>query len=160
MGFLKCILYISVLGLASFFLGRVVPAAWFREDRFPYQSWAWEQEGNFYLHFGIRKWQAKVPDMSKILPKLIPAKKVGANFDAELPRMITETCIAEWIHVLLCPLALPCLWLWPGRGGVIFVTVYILVNIPFIMIQRYNRPRFIRIRDKKARINGKKEQQV
>lgn len=156
MGFLYSIIYIAVLGIFSFLLGRVVPAGWFREDRFPYRSFAFEKNGSFYNRFAIRKWQARVPDMSRIFPKLMQVKKVTAHFDQELPRMITETCIAEWIHGLLCILVLPCLWLWPGWGGILFCTVYILSNIPFIMIQRYNRPRLIRLRDKMAR-NGKEE---
>ena len=39
----------------------------------------------------MHKWQDKVPDMSKIVPKLIPAKKLDTDFRAQLPRMIEET---------------------------------------------------------------------
>ena len=151
MGLIRCIVYIAVLGFGSFLLGRLAPARWFPEDRFPYRSLPFEKNGSFYNRFGIRRWQAKVPDMSRIFPKLMQAKKVTKNFNSELPRMITETCIAEWIHGLLCILVLPCLWLWPGWGGAAFVLIYILANLPFIMIQRYNRPRLIRLRDKMKR---------
>lgn len=156
MRFLKCALYALILGLGSFVAGRFLPRTWFPEDRFPYKCYPWEKNGSFYQKFGIRKWQAKVPDMSKIFPKLIQAKKVTSRFDKELPTMITETCIAEWIHAILCLLILPCLWLWPGPGGLIFVVLYILGNIPFIMIQRYNRPRLVRLRNKIVR-NGKEK---
>ena len=38
------------------------------------------------------------------------------------------------------------LWLWPGVGGIAVYAVYVLLgNVPFIMIQRYNRPRFARL---------------
>lgn len=152
MGFLKCMLYAAAIGLGSFLLGRVLPPSWFHEDRFPYRVMDWEQDGNRYnTLFHIRKWQAKVPDMSKIVPFLMPAKQVTRNFQEELPRMIQETCIAEWTHGLLCLLSLPCLWLWPGMGGVLFTAVYILIgNIPFILIQRYNRPRLVSLRKKLA----------
>lgn len=156
MGFLYCVIYAAVIGLASFLLGRLVPGAWFHEDRFPYKAWAWEQGGSWYTCLGIRKWQAKVPDMSRILPGTMQAKKVTSNFPRELPGMITETCIAEWIHVLLCILILPCLWIWQGWGGIAFVVVYILTNIPFVMIQRYNRPRLIRLRDKMEKKGNRK----
>lgn len=152
MGFLKCALYAAVIGLLSFLLGRIMPASWFQEDKFPYRAMAWEKGGSFYnTVFHIRKWQAKVPDMSKIFPSLMPAKQIRPDFKEELPRMITETCIAEWIHGLLCFLALPCLWLWEGWGGVLFTLAYILIgNIPFILIQRYNRPRLMGLRKKMA----------
>lgn len=151
MDFVKCLLYIAGIGILSFLIGRVAPASWFQEDCFPYRCYSWEQDGRFYQRFGIRKWQAKVPDMSKILPGTMQAKKVSGNFQEELPRMITETCIAEWIHVLLCVAVLPCLWIWPGWGGIVFTVIYIFANIPFILIQRYNRPRLVGIRNKMSK---------
>ena len=160
MGFTKCVLYAAVIGILSFFLGRVLPKQWFQPDRFPYRIYAWEQNGNFYNRvFHIRKWQSRVPDMSKILPGLIPAKKVTLDFEDRLPQMITETCIAEGIHWLLCIFSLPLLWLWPGIGGALFAILYILLgNLPFILIQRYNRPRFSAIAQRLARKeNGKEE---
>ena len=148
MGFLKCAIYCIVLGFGSFLAGRLVPDSWVCWQRFPYKPFAWEKNGSFYNRFGIRKWQAKVPDMSKIFPRLIQAKKVTDNFVTELPTMIRETCIAEFIHGLLFILVLPCLWIWPGVGGIAFVVLYDLINLPFIMIQRYNRPRLVRLRKK------------
>ena len=63
--------------------------------------------------------------------------------------MICETCIAELIHALLCLSGLYCLKLWPGAGGIIAAIVYILLfNLPFILIQRYNRPRLIRLQQR------------
>ncbi len=38
------------------------------------------------------------------------------------------------------------LWIWPGAGGIIVTVIYILLgNLPFIIIQRYNRPRLQRL---------------
>ena len=36
--------------------------------------------------------------------------------------------------------------IWPGAGGIIVTVIYILLgNLPFIIIQRYNRPRLQRL---------------
>ena len=60
--------------------------------------------------------------------------------------MIQETCVAELTHVLLSVCGLYALRLWPGAGGVLITAVYILFgNVPFIIIQRYNRPRLQRL---------------
>ena len=136
-----CVLYCGTLGFLSFLLGRILPGSWFQAQKLPYRSLPFEKEGKFYERFGIRKWQNRVPDMSKLFPKLMQPKQVTRDFASELPLMIRETCIAEFIHSLLCLLALPCLLIWPGWGGSIFLLLYILGNLPFIMIQRYNRPR-------------------
>ena len=42
--------------------------------------------------------------------------------------------------------ALGFLWLWPGGWGIALTVVYILLgNVSFIIIQRYNRPRLVKL---------------
>ena len=118
MGFLRCCVYYAALGVASFFVGRLLPKSWFHADRFPYRCAPWEAK--LYRALRVHAWQDKVPDMSRIVPKLIPAKKLEGDFRAQLPRMIEETCVAELIHFLLMPLGLYALRLWPGAGGALF----------------------------------------
>ena len=146
MEFLKCVCYLAVTGIAAFFAGRIVPKKWFRADAFPYKSYPFEKEGKIYDKLRIRSWQSRVPDMSRILPGLIPAKKMTADYQSRLPQMIQETCVAEMTHFLLCLTGLYCLVLWPGAGGVVLTLLYIVLgNLPFILIQRYNRPRFLKL---------------
>ena len=78
-----------------------------------------------------------------------PPKKLTRDPAAQLPDMIRETCIAELVHLALCFSGLYCLKLWPGAGGIAVVLIYtLLLNLPFILIQRYNRPRLIRLHQK------------
>ena len=140
MGFWKCVIYMAALGVLSFVIGRLLPKSWFHADRFPYKTAAYEPK--IYQALRVKSWQGKVPDMSRLLPTLMPPKKLTADTFSDLPRMIQETCVAEFIHVLLSFSGLVCLTIWPGAGGMILTAVYILLgNIPFIIIQRYNRPR-------------------
>ncbi len=146
MGFWKCFWYLIITGVIAFFAGRLLPKNWFRPDLFPYRSYKFEQGGRIYNKLKIRKWQNIVPDMSRILPKWMPPKNLSGNYKERLPRMLQETCVAEMIHSLLCITGLYCLKLYPGIGGVIIVLLYIVfLNLPFIIIQRYNRPRLLRI---------------
>ena len=145
MEFWKCALYIAQIGLLSFLLGRIIPKSWFGYDKIPFASLHCEHEGRVYEKLGIRHWQKKLPDMSRILPGSMPAKKIGKNFVRELPVMIQETCVAEITHWFLCVAGLRCLRLWPGMGGMTIVMLNILGNLPFILIQRYNRPRLVRL---------------
>ena len=149
MGLLNCCFFTAALGLCSFLAGRRLPESWFSPGRFPYRSWRWEKEGRFYQkYFHIKAWQARVPDMSRIFPGLIQPKKVTGAFVSQLPGMIRETCIAELVHFLLCLASPVFLRLWPGPGGLIFALLYILGNLPLILIQRYNRPRLVRMQEK------------
>ena len=140
MGFLRCCVYYGILAVVSFFIGRLLPKSWFHGDKFPYRCASWEAK--LFRFLRVHEWQDKVPDMSKIVPKLIPAKKLGTDFRAQLPRMIEETCVAEFTHFVLMLLGFYALRLWPGTGGAVVTAIYILFgNLPFLIIQRYNRPR-------------------
>ena len=135
-----------ITGVIAFFVGRLLPKKWFRADLFPYRSFRFEQDGRIYDKLHIRKWQNKLPNMSKILPFMMPAKNLSGDYKKRLPRMLQETCVAELIHTLNCFVGLYCLKLYPGVGGVIILILYItLFNLPFIIIQRYNRPRLMRL---------------
>lgn len=147
--FLSCVIYVMLSGIVGFLLGRILPKSWFRANRFPYKSFAFEKEGKIYQKLNIHYWQNKVPDMSRILPWSMPAKNMAGDYQNRLPEMIQETCVAEMIHGLLCITGLYCLRLYPGAGGVLVVLIYIIVfNLPYILIQRYNRPRLMRIEKK------------
>lgn len=150
MGLKKCALYIAVIGVLGFLLGRILPKRWFKYDRPPFRELPFEDGGHFYRKLGIHRWQKRLPDMSRLLPGLMPAKKVVAHISsAQAEIMVQETCIAEFIHVLLSFLGLylPCLW--PGAWGIaVFLLYFLLGNLPFILIQRFNRPKLRMLLDK------------
>ena len=154
---LKCILYLAVIGVASFVIGRLLLKSWLHEDRFPFRPFAFERQGKLYEKLKIKSWQNKLPDMSRLCKHCMPAKKMNADTLWELPLMIKENCVAEFIHLLLPLAGLYCLRLWPGAGGVIVTLLYFLGNLPFVLIQRYNRPRLQRLCALRQRTVGKRE---
>lgn len=145
MELLQCMLYLAVLGVIGFVAGRLLPYEWLMENAFPFRAFAWERQGRIYEKLGIRSWNRKMPDMSRLLPRMMPAKRLQGRSEATLPTMIKETCVAEVIHMLLGLAALHCLRIWRGWGGRIVVLLYWLGNLPYILIQRYNRPRLQRL---------------
>lgn len=143
MGFLKCALYLSTIGVLSFFLGRILPKKWIRGDSFPFRTY--DIEDRFYRFVRVRLWQNKLPDMSRLFPALMPPKNLSGSYRDRLPVMIRETCVAEITHILLAILGFRCMALWQGAGGVILSLLFCIGNLPFVMIQRYNRPKLIRL---------------
>lgn len=149
----------SVLYLAAVSLLSNVAAAFlrrdFRMDVFPFRPYGFESHGRFYEKLGIRKWKDRVPDMSKLLPTL--PRKSMENRSAERVRLLAqETCVAELVHVCLMILALPVLFLWPGWQGALLAALYALGNVPFIMIQRYNRPRLLHLAETLERVEKRR----
>ena len=144
--------YFIVIGIALFAVGRLLPKRWFDHTLFPYRAYAFERDGKLYEAIAIGKWQARVPDMSRILPNVMPQKRMTATDADTLLIMIRETCVAELTHVILSVLGLGVLYIMPGVGGAALYGAYFLLgNLPYIHIQRYNRPRLVRIYEKRRK---------
>ncbi|MBQ3574198.1 MAG: hypothetical protein IJA26_00885 [Clostridia bacterium] len=79
--------------------------------------------------------------MSRISPKMVKKRISFSSASSEaIEKIVTETCVAEMIHdaLILCA---PGLYLiWPDPIGAVIAVIYALSNIPFIIIQRFNRP--------------------
>lgn len=146
MRFLSCALYLAALGILSHLVGEALPRRWFDAGRFPYRTASWERGGAVYEKLGIRRWKDVAPDMSKLMPRMVPKKVPQQNTADGIDRLVRETCVAECVHAALILAGAVCLWLWPGWGGALVFAVWALAgNLPFILIQRYNRPRLVRL---------------
>ena len=145
MGFWNCFEYCAFIAIVAFFIGRILPKRWFHAEMFPYASYSFEKNGKIYDRLHIRKWMNHVPDMSRVFTKWMPAKKMDDNSRENLPLLIQETCIAEFIHTAEGIAGFYCISIWPGIGGFVLGMLFMLGNLPFILIQRYNRPRMLKI---------------
>lgn len=144
--FIECLVYLALLSFSSFLLGRILPKSWFRYNLFPFKDFKFEKSGKIYLSTGVKKWKSKVPDMSIIMSFLIPSKKLPQTLTSEsVKAMLTENCIAEWIHYLLAVLGFGCVFIWENIGGWIVSALYAIGNLPYIIIQRYNRPKIVKL---------------
>ena len=146
MHFWHSIRYLLCVGIVIFFLGRLYPRKWLRTDAFPFKSFKFEKNGAIYDKIKIMKWKTKLPDASiiitKIIPKFMPTKRL--DDEKKIPILISETCIAEVTHVVAAILGFRCVFIWKGIGGWIVSILFLIINIPFIIMQRYNRPRLKR----------------
>ena len=142
-GFWRAALYAAALGVLAHPVGQALPRRWFDPHQAPYRCRDWERGGRVYNKLHIRRWNDRLPDMSRLMPDMLK-KKLSA---ADPMSLVQETCVAEAVHTASSLLGLVCLGLWPGWGGVLVWLVWFLLgNLPFILIQRYNRPRLIRLR--------------
>ena len=131
---LKGVFYLLALSLLAHPVGQALPRRWFSGDRWPWASAPFEKEGRFWRKLGVPPWKDKVPDMSR---------RLGETDYALLGQ---ETCVAECVHFCLGLLSLGAFALCRSGWMVCIVAVYILLgNLPFQIIQRYNRPRLLRL---------------
>ena len=140
MALLKSCLFVLVVGILSHYVGEALPRAWFHPDRFPFRAFAWAREGKIYDKLRIRDWKDQLPDMSRVMKDMIP-KRVGTCPTAEkVMILVRETCVAELIHWLLALCGGVVYLFWKNSVGMLLSFLVFLGNLPFILIQRYNRP--------------------
>ena len=135
----------GVLGLCSHWIGEALPRRWFHPDRFPYALCKWEQNGRFYRQkLKIERWKNKLPDKSQKVASMVKKSVGNDHSSAYLLRLTAETCVSEAVHwvLLLCsPVYLACM---EQPLSIVAAVGYALSHLPFIVIQRYNRPRLLR----------------
>lgn len=137
--------------LVHFFSGFIVhfiPPSFYRYDNFLFKKRFWEFDGKLYEKvFLIKLWKDKLPEAGELF-KINPFnKKVFVSREKEyVKRFILETCRAELAHILPF-LFLPISFLWNNflEAQLIMVLYCIFSNLPFILIQRYNRIRLVNI---------------
>jgi len=77
-------------------------------------------------------------------------KRLRATHDEELARFVQESRRAELTHYLAM-LPAPLFFLWnPAWAGWFMIGYALVANAPCIIAQRYNRPRFKKLLEKRA----------
>ncbi len=129
---------------------RILPNSFFDSSHFMYKARDWERSGQFYVkRLKIKKWKDRLPQyvakggFSKRNLKLF--EETDKKY---IERFIMETCRGEWNHfVCSCYFVISFLintWLY----AIIFSLIPIVANLPFLIIQRYNRLRLLRFYSK------------
>ena len=141
---LRFVIPVGVIGILAHVIGEALPRRWFDASRFPYRAYAFERNGRFYEALGIRKWKNVLPDKSRIAPGTYRKAIRGSTQQhsaAHMERLLQETCVAECVHWALLVISPILLFTMESPAAYVMTPLYGLSNLPYIMIQRYNRPR-------------------
>ena len=157
MGLILSIAYIAAAGVASHFIGEALPRQCFDPCRFPFSPWPWEKSGRLYRALRVHAWKNRLPDMSRVAPDMVKKRVSLTGSSGEVRRVAIETCVAEVVHWALMLLSFIIYLLCPRPLGAALAVLYGLSHIPFIIIQRYNRPTLVtlaeRLKQREERIN-------
>lgn len=99
-----------------------------------------QREQNFYKLINVKSWKAKMPTYN---PETFdPSKK-------SWEQIIMATCQAEIVHEIIVILSfVPIIFsIWFGELAVFIITSILsaLIDLAFVIMQRYNRPRILKI---------------
>ena len=136
-------LFCVIVGIVLMIVGMAIPRR-FRPDAFPFRPWRFETP-EFFKRLRVSRWKGYMPDASRVVRGMTRKLSGNDSSSVHLARLVQETCVAElthWVLMAICPASLvfaPCEW------TPLFILLYDIGNLPFIVIQRYNRPRMMKI---------------
>lgn len=127
--------------LMRLIVGTLIPNTFdYRQKWFQPHPW----EAALYQKLGVKRWKAHVPTYDSSLFSL-------SHYTLE--QVLAHMCQAEVVHeVIVACSFLPLLFTFPfGSFGVFLVTSLLsaLLDTVFVALQRYNRPRLVRLLEKK-----------
>lgn len=107
-----------------------------------FNTYHFEQSGEIWNKlFKIKSLKGKLPESTVIMPGSFDSSQMNDTEPETLKNYISETNRAElthWLSILPAPL----FFLWNPRKYWFLHLIYaVLSNMPFILAQRYNRPR-------------------
>lgn len=118
---------------------------------YSYRKWLfrerkWENGGRIYEHyFGVKSWKAKLPDISDFFKWRFNKKHLAGSGSDYLSTFLMESCKSEFTHwMIIVSTVFFNFWNDIIATAAVFLFACLL-NLPYIIIQRYNRPRLIKL---------------
>lgn len=118
---------------------------------YDYRSWLFserkfENSGVFYQRvFRVKRWKDRLPEISDLIRSAFPKKSVKEFEKEYMEKFLLESCRSEFAHWCIICSAIIFLFFEGMEAFFCMLLISALVNLPFIIIQRYNRPRIILI---------------
>ena len=122
-----------------------VDDSFYDADKKMYQPHKWERNGRFYSDvLKINRWKDHLPQyVGKDGFSKDHLEEVSVSY---LDRFIMETCRAEWNHTMNCLYAVVLFIINDLIMAFGLTVVLFILNLPFAVIQRYNRFRLQKLR--------------
>lgn len=118
----------------------------FRSESWLYKERAWEKKGIIYKTvFKVQKWKQFLPNGDACARNGFKKRKLQSCDFPYLQRFAQETCRAEITHWVILAFSVV-FFIWNAWWiGLIMVIYSLIVNVPCIIAQRYNRIRLNKV---------------
>lgn len=105
-----------------------------------------EKDGKLYNRvFKIKRWKNILPDGGSINSYGFKKRKIARRDPEYFQKFIIETKRAELIHWTGILTSSIFLFMYAIPWNILLYLLAALIDIPFIMVQRYNRPRLMKL---------------
>lgn len=118
---------------------------------YDYRKWMfrirnWERGGLFYeKYLSVKKWKTKLPDISDFVKWRFNKKHLAEKDSEYVSMFLIESCKSEFTHWHIIFLTLIFAFWNDGLTTILIFIAASVLNLPYIIIQRYNRPRLIKL---------------
>ena len=130
-----------------------LPLRVLRHDSWLLRERRFERSGRFYERLRVRAWKDRVPEAGALFAGGMSKRRLASGRSG-LDRFAMETRRAELGHWSAMAAA-PVFVIWNPPSAATLLLVYgVASNLPFIVIQRYNRLRVTRILTARSRRGG------
>lgn len=142
-----CFVLWTVINLSAAFICLHLPDKVFNPHSFFFRSHPFEKEGQIYEDvFKVKSWKKLLPDGGALWKKRGYKKRHIQDFSREnLERFLIEACRGELTHWL----SILSFWVFglflPASSTWVMLIYALISNLPCIIAQRYNRPRFLHL---------------
>lgn len=156
---LLCFILWPIIQVSAALLCMKIPRKYLNYTSRLFREHKWEMNGTLYVKiFHIKKWKHLLPDGGAVVKDGYKKKNLMDYSIHNLDLFIVESCRAELSHIL----AILPFWifgLFIPADSIIYMFLYaLIVNLPCIIAQRYNRPRIIKVmqnQKRKSKLNSK-----
>ncbi|HWK23816.1 MAG TPA: hypothetical protein VNS08_12365 [Ureibacillus sp.] len=128
------------------FLVRYFPKSFYEKNQWFFKEYRFEKK--IYKRIQVDKWKDKLPEWGSVFK--FEKKNLNQNLSISyINTFILETKYAEIGHLGMAILGFACILVNPSdyaMMAIICSTINFIIQIPFCLIQRYNRPRLNRIK--------------
>jgi glycosyl-4,4'-diaponeurosporenoate acyltransferase len=144
---LDCIAW-TIIQPGVAYLSMGFPPSVLNYDRWLYRTRRWEAGGEFYNDiFRVKRWKSHLPYGGELFQKDFTMKTIASKDKQYLNLWVQESCRSELCHwVAITPVFIFFLWN-PFWLWMVMVLYAVLFNTIPVIVQRYNRPRLLRILD-------------
>jgi glycosyl-4,4'-diaponeurosporenoate acyltransferase len=118
----------------------------FNSEAWIYRERAWEKDGRIYESiFKVKRWKGLLPDGAAVFRSGFRKKRLLSVDMEYVQRFVVEICRAELTHWIILAFSVV-FFIWnPWWVGLIMIAYALVVNMPCVITQRYNRIRLKRL---------------
>lgn len=128
------------------FLSVLLPKYYYNYKMWLYRERKWEHGGKLYeSKFKVKKWKVCLPELADFIKFIFPKKFIKEFSTDYMSKYLMESCRAELTHWCIIFSTVVFLIFENTETFIYMFFIAFIANIPFIIIQRYNRPRILNI---------------